>query len=493
MDAEVLSETPIPLVLDLDGTLIRTDCFFEGLVKLIKVQPFTAAFIFLAMVLGFRAKGKKWLFSRVTLDPKLLPYNEEVLEFAKREASIGRPIIMATAAAKKTADAVATHLGFIDEVFATEGKNLKGQAKANLLAKQFPSGFDYVGDSTADKPVWERSRQKLFAGGSASGLRAFQSVQKPDAGTFRTPGTSLKLLLKQLRIHQWSKNLLMFVPLVLNHQFALVGPWISVLAGFFIFSLFASATYIINDLLDLDADRRHRTKKYRPLASGQLKISSGLSISAGLLVFGLVCGAILDADFAALMCVYLVFTLTYSTVLKRVPFLDCVMLGGLFTLRVVMGSALSDIVMTIWLLLFSSTIFFGLTVAKRYAEIQRHNGKPGTKPDELIPGRGFYGEDAPLVLAFGVSSTLASILVFVLYLVENAFETALYAEENWLWVIVVLIVLWVIRIWTLAHRRVLADDPVSFAIKDRISWAIGLAAAIAFCLAKFGTAGLAFG
>ena len=476
----------VPLILDLDGSVIMTDCLFESFGRLLKRKPIHAVILLVSMALGLRIWGK-WKFAeQVTLDPATLPYNEDVVEFARKESVQGRKVYIATATVEPTARDIADHLGFIDGVFASNSTNLKGKAKAELLKSEFPSGFAYLGDSTADKPVWSFADEKLFAGSSDAAYRTFKSVDTREGREFRTQRATCGTIVKQLRVHQWAKNLLIFVPLVSGHAFSDLSPWLVTFIGFVIFSLFASATYTINDLLDLEADRVHKTKRNRPLASGRLKISSAIVLAVVLLVGGLVSAVLLNLMFAALMMVYLVTTLSYSAVLKRVAFLDCVILGGLFTVRIMLGSSLSDIAVTMWLLLFSSLFFFSLSVAKRYSEIQRYSVSFATKEKNLIPGRGYYGSDAPLVLVVGVASSFSSLLVFVLYLVESAFVTSLYNEPDWLWAIVPFILLWMLRIWTFAHRAILDDDPVSFAVKDRVSIVLGALFAAAFVVAKFG-------
>ena len=286
--------------------------------------------------------------------------------------------------------------------------------------------------------------------------------------------------MKALRLHQWAKNVLVFVPLLLSGHFRdalLIGE---ALLGFLIVGITASGTYIINDIVDVRADRLHRTKKDRPFASGELSVRQGAIVGPLLIVGGLAAAYAISPGFAQVLAVYLAATLAYSLRLKTVAFLDVVLLAWLYTLRLLMGVALAASTYSPWLLTFSMMFFFSMSLAKRHVEVTS-----GEQEGE-IAGRGYQKSDGPLTLAFGVSSTVASLLIMTLYLMEEAFPSNIYGQPEALWIVVPLIGLWTMRVWLLAHRGELDDDPVAFALTDRVSLAMGALLAATFAWAVFG-------
>ena len=285
--------------------------------------------------------------------------------------------------------------------------------------------------------------------------------------------------IRALRLHQWSKNVLLFAPLFLSGVFLQWEGVVRAAIGFLIFGFVASATYVINDLSDLSADRRHAVKRHRPFASGALPVVQGLIAAPLMLVVGVAAAQALSPAFALWLCIYLVTTLAYSFRLKRVPFLDVFVVGWLFTIRLLMGIALAESAPSAWLLAFSMMFFFAMALAKRHVEVSQ------AAPGQTIPGRGYRAEDAPLTLALGVTSTLGSVLILLNYLIGEAFPSGLYRMPSLLWAAPVLLSLWVMRIWLLAHRGELDDDPVAFAMRDRISLGMGALLGVFFLGAVF--------
>lgn len=290
----------------------------------------------------------------------------------------------------------------------------------------------------------------------------------------------LSAWIKALRLHQWAKNVLVFVPLLLSAQFRDPAIILETLLGFVILGMTASGTYIINDIVDVRADRLHRTKKDRPFASGELGVRQGAVVGLLLIVSGLAAAYALSPGFAQVLVVYLAATLAYSLRLKTVAFLDVVLLAWLYTLRLLMGVSLAESTYSPWLLTFSMMFFFSMSLAKRHVEVT------ADAQEGEIAGRGYRKSDGPLTLAFGVSSTVASLLIMTLYLMEEAFPSNIYGQPEALWLVVPLIGLWTMRIWLLAHRGELHDDPVAFALTDRVSLAMGALLAATFALAVFG-------
>lgn len=285
--------------------------------------------------------------------------------------------------------------------------------------------------------------------------------------------------LRALRPHQWSKNLLIFVPLFVGHAYDDPRKIVAAALGFLALCALASATYMLNDIADLEVDRAHAVRRQRPFASGALPVSAGL-IAAPLIIAAALAGALLlSPTFAVTLLAYLVVTLGYSFGLKRIPLLDVFIIGALFTLRLVMGSAVIGISYSPWLLSFALAFFLSLALAKRHGEVLRASRENVND----IAGRGYRGDDWPITLSFGIGAGLVSVIIMLLYMTNDAAPSGFYAHVQWLYAMPAIISLWLMRIWLLSNRLMLHDDPVVFALRDRASLALGLAAAITFYLA----------
>lgn len=470
----------LPLVVDLDGTLVRTDTAFELIAANLTRRPF-GVFGALLAGLGSRAAMKRKLSAMGGLDAASLPLREDLVAWLVAQKAAGRKIHLVSAADQAVVDQIAVRVDLFDSaVGSRDGINLKGPKKAERLQALFPQGFVYVGDSPADEPVWDAAAGAAVAGGSKAAARAAERSGKPIEATFPDPAVSLRDWRKALRLHQWAKNILLFVAMFMGHAYTQPQAWIACVLGFLALGAVASGTYLLNDLIDLSADRRHPTKKKRMLASGRLKIAHGLLLAPVLIAGGLAAGAAIDLWFGVCLVAYLVITLAYSFRLKRVPFLDTLLLAWLFTLRIIMGGALAHVLVSEWLLVFSMFFFFGLSIAKRHVEVLRKVRAGGG----ALAGRGFLAEDEAVTLAFGVASSVASILILVMYLMDGAFPSGFYTAPVFLWVMPVAVGGWLTRVWLLAHRGELDDDPVAFAIRDRVSLALGALLGAAFVAAS---------
>lgn len=462
-----------PLCVDLDGTLIASDMLWESLFDVARKRPAD-----LLKVPGWLARGraalKEGLAERSAVDVALLPYRADVLEFLRRERARGRRIVLATAADERLAHEVAEHLGLFDEVVASDGRrNLKGRAKRDALEMRFGvEGFDYIGDSPSDREVWSSAADALVVGGrlAASHLAAGRVPAK----VFET-GDRIKPLIRALRPHQWAKNVLLFVTPLAGHALD-AATWIDATIAFVCFCLTASAVYILNDLLDLEADRKHARKHRRPFASGAASIPDGLAASGVALVAAAGLATALPPEFGGLLLLYLVLTTLYSTVLKRRLMVDVLCLAGLYTLRIVAGGAAVSIVPSHWLMAFSMFFFLSLAFAKRYAELAK------SRTTERLPGRGYGREDVELIRSFGSASSYICVLVFALYLNSPDVHSH-YTRPEILWLMSPVILYWLSRLWFLACRRQLDEDPVLFALRDPISRACGVLMAVCFLAA----------
>ncbi len=460
-------DVSIPLCVDLDGTLIASDLLWESFCAMVRTRPADMALVPLWLVRG-RAALKQEIANRGEIDPADLPYRDDVLALIASERLLGRKIVLATAADGRLARAVAAHLGAFDEVIASDGeRNLKGSAKRQALEARFGSNqFDYVGDSKADLAVWKAARRSYVVPTSAKVVREagrdrrIFPVGSPDGGLARG-------LFKAIRPHQWAKNALLLVPLITSHKLLDVSLLLRALVALATFSVSASAVYIINDLLDLQADRRHRTKRFRPFASGRVPIPVGGMAAGVLLVMG-VCGSLLlPLKFTGLLLLYLGITTAYSISLKRKPMMDVICLAGLYSLRIFAGGAAVSVPISPWLLAFSMFFFLSLAFAKRYTELETAQSADGD-----LANRGYKAPDLDLIRAMGPASGLLSVLVLCLY-INSPDVRQLYDRPELLWLLSPLLLYWIARLWLFACRGSLADDPVLFALHDRVSYLTG--------------------
>ncbi|RIJ28399.1 UbiA family prenyltransferase [Henriciella mobilis] len=480
-----MSRTPmskhLPLIVDLDGTLLVTDTLAEGFANAVLRKPLRTSGGLLTLLSG-RAAFKRFIHETAEVDIHALPERADLLPFLRSEKARGRSIYLVTAATQSVADEIfKRYRELLDGAYgSSDSVNLKGRKKRDFLLETFPDGFVYAGDSKADLAIWEEAGGIVFAGASKAIQKKARSFGKPVEQTFENKRQNpLGVWLKALRLHQWSKNFLLFAPLFLSGQFMNPDAWGLAILGFFLMGMAASGTYLLNDLLDLSADRRHRTKRNRPLAAGDLFVLHGL-IAAPLMIAGALAAALyVSVPFGIGLLTYLGLSLSYSFGLKRVPMLDVSVLAALFSWRVALGAFIISQPLSEWLLTFSVFFFFSLSMAKRHVEVA------STAPGQQVRGRGYYAEDAPLTLGIGLSTAAASIVIMVLFLAESAFKSDIYVFQGLLWAVPVLIGFWLMRIWLLAHRGELHDDPVSFAVRDRISLGLGLLLALCFAGAVF--------
>lgn len=456
--------TPRPLVVDLDGTLLRTDSLHETLAVIAFSRPNHLPAIFAALRHG-RAAFKRAAAAAADLDCATLPYNDAVLDMIVARRAAGGEVHLVTAADQSIADRTMAYLECFTTATGSDGRaNLKGKAKADALAARFPDGFDYIGDSAADIPVWQQAGAAIVVGGSS---RLDGRLAKAGLGSQSVPvrRASLKGWVKMLRLHQWSKNSLLFVPAVLSHEISDLYKLAVVLLAFLLFGIVASATYIINDLSDLRADRLHPTKRRRALAAGLVPIRIAALLVVMMLGTGLLGAFLLNPMLGIATSCYVALTLAYSFALKRQPLIDTTVIAGLFALRIIAGMALIDRPLSLWLIAFTMTLFLSLSLAKRTSELVQ-----AARSGRIVHGRGYVLGDEGLTETVGVGAGLLSAIVMVMYFSIDAAPAGLYASQAPLFLIPIVLNLWIMRIWLLAHRGTLNDDPVLFAIRDRGSW-----------------------
>lgn len=471
-----------PLVLDVDNSLLSTDLLHESAIAYAKAALFNV-FSILWWLLQGKAVLKRRLAERVRLDFGNLPANAALEQYARGQHAQGRTVCLATASDERFAVGLAQRFEFVDFVLASDGRNnLKGTTKAAALAERFPDGFVYAADSSTDLEVWKRASGIVLVNASHGTARAARALGKEIEAEFARPALGLRGWSKALRLHQWAKNVLVFVPLILGGLFSDPTAWLHAGFAFLALGIMASATYLVNDLWDIEDDRRHWTKRTRPLASGRMSIAQATAVALVAPLLAITIGALSGLATVAVLLAYMALTLGYSFAFKRKPVLDTFTLAVLFTLRLVLGIAAVGVVTSPWLLVFSMFLFTSLSFAKRLTEVLRFAEKQ-TDISGKVSGRGYFVVDTPFILSMGVSSGMASILIMVLYLTQDAFLVDFYANPVWLWAIPALLFLWLSRIWMIAQRSELLDDPVVFAVRDPKSLVLCASVAIAFVMA----------
>jgi len=469
-----------PLVVDLDGTLLRTDTLFEAMLHHVKQGADSALELPLWLLSG-KASLKKKLAAKVQLDATILPYNEEVLAFLHEAKQSGHFIVLATASHHTYAGRVAEHLGLFDLVIATDDKtNLSAGNKRDRLVAEFgEKGFDYIGNSHDDIHVWS-SADKAYLADPDPGVEKRAGMVGNVEKVFLSRQPLAKSILKSLRPHQWLKNLLIFIPLLAAHEFTNTVLISHAVLAFLFLSMSASSGYLINDLLDLDSDRHHQRKRLRPLASGDLPILAGI-ISAPLLFLVALAGslAFMSMAFTISLLIYYSLTIAYSQSLKQMMGVDTIVLAGLYTVRIIAGAYACGIVPTFWILAFSMFLFLSLAMVKRYAELlgARTNGET-----EQTKGRGYFPADLEIIANLGTAAGYLSVLVLALY-IQDARTIQMYHTHQLIWLACPILLFWISRIWMITHRGKMHDDPVLFAIKDKVSLFAGALFASVFILA----------
>jgi len=467
-----------PLCVDLDGSLVKSDTLIDSFLVLVRTQP-ALLFALPGRLLDGKAALKAFITAHIPLDVAHLPYNRKLVQFLHEEKARGRAIYLVTGADVGLAQRVAAHFGIFTGVFASDGQvNLTGTRKLDRLRGQFGNGaYDYIGNDAPDLPLLAHATEPMVANPSLRlRLRLRMRGIRP-ARAFVQRDRPLWSVLRALRPHQWAKNLLIFLPLLLAHVIA-VNRLLDALLAFCCFSLTASSAYIVNDLLDIEDDRRHAQKRQRPFATGDLSAFAGIGIVALSLLLALSAARLLPVGFYGWLLLYLGATLSYSWYLKRIALVDVLVLSGLYTLRLLAGSAATDSHISPWLAGFSVFLFFSLAIVKRFAELEnlRSSGLPPRN------GRGYLVADIDQLRSFGTASAFAAVMIFAIY-ISGSDVMKLYRRPQLLWLIMPFMILWLCRVWLLASRGELSEDPLVFALTDRMSLAIGAAIVVIALLA----------
>lgn len=476
--AAQLKACPIerPLCVDLDGTLIHSDTLAESVLALLRQRPWLIFVLPLWLLTG-KAQFKRKIALRASLPVEQLPYDTALITYLKAERVRGRCLVLATGADRQIAERVASYLGIFSEVLASDGAvNLVGTAKLRALQERFgATGFGYAGNSQADLPIWRHAEEVLAVNASPSVQRALADRHPVVIGT----RSRWRALLRACRLHQWAKNALLAAPPLLAHKLFHLPVLLETAVAMVSFSLCASTVYLVNDLLDLEADRVHPQKRRRPLASGEVTVPA---VASSVVLFGsagLILGALLGRPFFFMLLVYAGLTLGYSLCVKKIPLMDVILLALFYTIRLQAGALATHVPISHWLLQFSIFLFFSLALVKRTSELRNIAQVHGADPIR----RGYVKGDIDQLASFGTASGYVAVVVFGLYL-SSPEVRVLYRYPEYLWGAVPLLLYWISRVWLLTLRGVITEDPVVFALQDRVSYAVGAAIAVVLLIAK---------
>jgi len=471
----------MPLTVDLDGTLLLTDTLFEALSEHLRRRPLWALAQLIQLPFAI-ARVKARLTSGLNLEVASLPVNEDVLAYCREAKAEGREVWLVSAADQRVVDQVAARFDIFERVIGSDGiTNNKGGAKARLLEREAPGGFEYVGDSPADIKVWARAKVASHVDKGEGRTRAIQRMGIPVARSFERPKAGLAAWLKAMRLHRWARNALIFVPAILAMKIADLPTLTTLLTAILLLGAMASGTYILDDIVGLSADRGHPTKRNLPFASGQLKLWQAFVAAPALILGGLAGGFLLSPGFAATMLCYLIVTLACSFAPKRAALVDVMVPAFLYTLSLIMGAVLAGVLLSTWLMVVSMFLFVSLSLAKRHTEVIRR----ASAGERRMAHRIHRAEDRMLTLGPGLATAAAVPLVLMLYITESAWPSALFTSPAMLWVAPVVLLMWLMRVWLLSNRGELNDDLVVFAVKDPQSLAAGAVLAASFAAAAF--------
>ena len=463
---EACDVNPVPLCVDLDGTLVNTDTLVEGIAAV--MRNWRALLLLPYWLIKGKARLKAKLAQHSNSNPMLLPYNKSVIQFINENKEIGRYLVLVTAANKSVAEAVNQHLGLFNEVIASDDtRNLRGKEKARALVGRFGNRqFSYIGNDKTDLHIWRVAQSGILVNAPKNVERLAAELTTIDKVLSDRPDRS-KALFTALRPYQSVKNLLVFVPVITSNAISDYGAWFNAGLAFMALCFTAFGTYLINDLFDLEADRQHPRKRDRPFASGALPLVAGFFLSPMLILVGIALG--IACDVLLIVLCYAVFSIIYSVKLKEKPLVDIFLLALLYTIRLFAGGEATGYHVSMWLLAFSSFLFLSLAIKKRVIELK----KISISNSGRAVRRGYLADDWKVLQSMGISSSFVSSLVLALY-VQSGVAARAYVHPQVLWGIVPLMLFWQCRLWLSTTRGYVHDDPIIYTAKDWVSWLVGL-------------------
>lgn len=480
IDANLTVMSERPLCVDLDHTLCRTDTLVEAFFLLIKRKPLAFFAVLLWLAQG-KIVLKKKLYRASGLDPKNLPFNLHLLSYLQEAKAAGRRLVLVTASDYDFAVKINNYLKIFDDVIGSKDFNCKGEMKARCLIERYGlSGYDYIGDHISDIPVWKSAYYSVVVGNRTKRLTRLAS---PEVKLIALPEQNiksiLKLIIKQIRVHQWAKNALIFLPMILSHRYGEAHMWFTSILASISFASLSSIVYIINDILDLESDRKHPENSHRPFASGQLSQAWSLLLIPVLLFSSISMAVYLGDYFFAVLFGYFFITTIYSVKLKRLPIADIIVLAILYSWRVLAGSVATKIDLSHWFLTFSIFFFFSLALLKRCSELHLLEATTGVNNNR----RGYELNDLNLLQTFGIAAGYISILILALYLADPIVIGQMNTPIL-LWLLPPVMLYWISRMWMASHRGKIPADPLIFALKDNVSYLILLIISLIWLFSK---------
>ena len=467
-----------PLCVDLDGTLIKTDMLIESVVLLLRQNPLII-FLFPIWIMKGKSNFKRQIASRVSMDVSCLPYNREFLSYLNEEYHTGRKLVLVTASDMLIARPIADFVEIFSEVIASDGKiNLKGSNKLKAIKNKLEGqAFDYAGNSNDDLVIWRECNEAIVVNASRKTLENAKKISKVSKH-FNNRKNYVRSFIKSLRCHQWFKNVLIFIPVITSHQIMNLQILTDAIIAFIAFCFCSSSAYILNDLMDLETDRNHFAKKYRPFAAGEFPLAWGIILAPLLLSISLLIAIVLNREFLFLLSTYYLVTLLYSVRLKEVVLVDVVTLAVLYTFRVVGGNLATAIPVSNWLLAFTVFLFFSLALIKRYSELYAIDNQQKRK----IMRRDYSPDDKNIVAMFGTASGYISVLVLAFY-INSKQILVLYKYPQLLWLLCLVLLYWISRMWLITYRGKMDTDPLVYAMKDKSTYITAVVAALILILA----------
>jgi 4-hydroxybenzoate polyprenyltransferase len=456
-----MNQDAVPLCLDIAGTLTPANLRHERSISAFKASPPLLGWLFRRWHAHKPSAARARAIEEA--EARILPFHAELLQWLREQRAGGQRLVLIADGDPQLAEQIAAHLGLFDEIARTDGAGSSAERKRRALVERFGEhGFDYAGSDPSDMIVWEASRAALVVGDRSLGDRV--GLKTRLLRVFPATKPTLRTWLKAIRLHQWVKNALVFLAPLLAHRIAEPAVLLKSAMAFVAFGCCASSVYLTNDLFDLAADREHPRKRHRPFAAALLSVRSGIYAAIILLLCAALLAAVIGRLYALVLACYYVVTWAYSLRLKRIALLDVMTLAGLYTLRIIAGSAATGIELSFWLLAFSVFLFLSLGFIKRYAELY-----DARKADKLVGhGRGYGADDLALIMSLGTASGYCAVVVIALY-INSADSIALYHRHKTMWLICPLMLFWISRIWMLTARGHMHDDPVVFALRDRMS------------------------
>ena len=452
------------LFVDLDKTLIKSDFLLESFVRYFSQNIFAPILCFGVLITKGKVGLKKFLSNKSQISIENLPYDQQVLDaiYQWKENCPQEKVILISATDQNIIEQIACHLKCFDAWYGTENENLKSEIKLKKIKDLTgDASFSYIGDSFADLVIWERAKKCYLVNPTKSLVKSVTKINDSIEIIVSKKSNLFSEIIKTIRVHQWVKNLLIFIPTILSLQpfVDLLGDLVS---GFFAFSFIASAFYILNDLFDIENDRVHHSKKNRAFASGSLSINQGFFIFILLIAVAILISISLPQAFQLLLLLYAVATFTYSKYLKKLVIFDILTLSALYLLRVITGGALVELTISNWLLTFSVFFFLFLASVKRWVELDKLNA-------EVVTGRGYQISDKSFIANLSYFSGLISILVICLY-IESQQALTLYNQSKILWLTPIILLYWVLETLFKVERGQIDEDPVKYALKSKTSY-----------------------